>query len=97
MRLIIQLTLIIIYISVRFSCFILIFSVQPVLDTRRKQSQLWGDLILNWCRHNKIYELNVTEAANSALFCNQAINSVFLFHLFTLLLSYQRKASHAWN
>ncbi|KAH3760784.1 vacuolar protein sorting 25 [Pelomyxa schiedti] len=50
------------------------FTVQPVLNTRKKQSQLWGDLIVSYCRHNKIYELNLTEAATSPLFCNTTIN-----------------------
>eukprot|EP00727_Mastigamoeba_balamuthi_P006749 m51a1_g2695 hypothetical protein (990) ;mRNA; f:782470-786054 len=50
------------------------FTVQPVEETRRKQSQLWGDLILNYCRHHKLYELDIADAALSPLFSNSAIN-----------------------
>lgn len=48
--------------------------VQPVLDTRQKQSQLWGDLILKYCQFHKIYELNIQDALNTPLFYNEAIN-----------------------
>lgn len=50
------------------------FSVQPILNTRKKQSQLWGDLILSWCRHHKIFELNVADASATPLFHNASIN-----------------------
>lgn len=50
------------------------FTVQPVVATRKKQSELWGDLILNYCKHKKMYEINVTDMLNSPLFFNEAIN-----------------------
>lgn len=48
--------------------------MQPVLETRQKQSQLWGDLILKYCQFHNIYELNVQDALNTPLFYNEAIN-----------------------
>jgi ESCRT-II complex subunit VPS25 len=45
-----------------------------VLNTRRKQSQLWGDLILAWCRAHKLYELNLADAQTSPLFHNATLN-----------------------
>jgi len=44
-----------------------------VLDTRKKQSQLWGDLILAYCKHHKLYELNLAEAQGTPLFTNAAL------------------------
>ncbi|KAF2073009.1 hypothetical protein CYY_005687 [Polysphondylium violaceum] len=52
------------------------FTVQPVLDTRKKQFQMWRDLILQYCSSLKIYELDLLESikSNSILFFNQKIN-----------------------
>jgi len=52
------------------------FTLQPVLNTRQKQLQMWNDLILGFMRHTKAYELDVSEAAASAhpLFHNDKIN-----------------------
>uniref|UniRef100_A0A0D6RAI9 ESCRT-II complex subunit VPS25 n=1 Tax=Araucaria cunninghamii TaxID=56994 RepID=A0A0D6RAI9_ARACU len=37
------------------------FTLQPVKDTREKQVQLWKELILNYCKHNKIYIVSLEE------------------------------------
>lgn len=43
--------------------------------TRKKQTQMWLDLILNYCRRHKISEIDVIDAANhSPLFRNDKIN-----------------------
>eukprot|EP00744_Colponema_vietnamica_P017991 GILI01025354.1.p1 GENE.GILI01025354.1~~GILI01025354.1.p1 ORF type:complete len:202 (+),score=35.54 GILI01025354.1:73-606(+) len=49
------------------------FTVQPVLSTREKQLQLWGELVLSFTLHHKLYTLVVDEAANSPLFNNSQI------------------------
>jgi len=50
------------------------FTLQPVLDTRKKQIELWCDLILDYVRHNKIYSWDINEAMSSPLFYNSRIN-----------------------
>lgn len=54
---------------------LLAFSLQPVLNTRKQQCRLWGDLILEYCRYYKIHELDLEEAlSTSPLFNNKQIN-----------------------
>eukprot|EP01132_Coremiostelium_polycephalum_P008493 gene8493-10438_t len=52
------------------------FTIQPVIDTRKKQCQMWQDLILQFCRHYKKYELDINELikTNSILLYNEKIN-----------------------
>lgn len=50
------------------------FTLQPVEETRRKQIALWCELILRWCKHQKVYRLNTDVAEDTALFANQQIN-----------------------
>mmetsp|Transcript_12951 Transcript_12951/g.26264 ORF Transcript_12951/g.26264 Transcript_12951/m.26264 type:complete len:168 (-) Transcript_12951:1136-1639(-) len=49
------------------------FTRQPVMATLSRQSTLWCDLIRNYCRHHRVFWLDVTEASGSPLFCNEAI------------------------
>ncbi|KAF5833980.1 ESCRT-II complex subunit-domain-containing protein [Dunaliella salina] len=48
------------------------FTLQPVKDTRERQSGLWGQLILDYCRKHKIYVINT--GAEFPPFHNPAIN-----------------------
>lgn len=50
--------------------------MQPVSATQEKQKQLWVDLILNYCRHYKISELDTNE--KNPLFNNEKINSMLM-------------------
>ncbi len=52
------------------------FSLQPVRDTREKQVQLWKDLIIDYCRTQKIFVIGLEE--DFALFSNPVIESKFL-------------------
>lgn len=63
--------------------FLISTSIQPVLNTRKKQLQLWCELILDFVRHHKLYEVDLLELANSPLFWNKKINSVL--SLFAIL------------
>ncbi|XP_050378820.1 vacuolar protein sorting-associated protein 25 [Argentina anserina] len=47
------------------------FTLQPVRDTREKQIQLWKDLILDYCRTQKIFVIALEE--DFPLFSNPAI------------------------
>lgn len=49
------------------------FSLQPVRDTREKQVKLWKELILDYCRTQKIFMIDIEE--NFPLFSNPAIES----------------------
>jgi ESCRT-II complex subunit VPS25 len=50
------------------------FARQPNAETNAMRVQMWKDLILNYCRHHRIFVLNVREAvASSPLFGNDAI------------------------
>ena len=51
------------------------FTIQPVLNTRKKQMQLWIDLILDYSKAHKTYEYDITEATKSPIFNNTKINS----------------------
>ena len=48
-------------------------SLQPVRDTREKQVQLWKDLILDYCKTQKIFVIGLEE--DFALFSNPVIES----------------------
>ncbi|XP_058103972.1 vacuolar protein sorting-associated protein 25 [Magnolia sinica] len=47
------------------------FTLQPVRDTREKQVQLWKELILDYCRSQKIFVIGLEE--EFPLFTNPAI------------------------
>ena len=49
------------------------FSLQPVRDTREKQIQLWKDLILDFCKTQKIFIIGLEE--EFPLFTNHGIES----------------------
>lgn len=48
------------------------FTLQPVKETRDRQSALWGQLILAYCKHNKIFLINTQE--DFPLFVNSSIS-----------------------
>uniref|UniRef100_A0A7C9CPK9 ESCRT-II complex subunit VPS25 n=1 Tax=Opuntia streptacantha TaxID=393608 RepID=A0A7C9CPK9_OPUST len=47
------------------------FTLQPVRETRMKQKQLWKELILDYCRTQKIFIINLED--DFPLFSNPAI------------------------
>lgn len=50
------------------------FTRQPVEATREKQTELWCDLIRDYCRVKRIFWLDVSKAHESSLFSNAAID-----------------------
>lgn len=69
------------------------FTLQPIPETQNKQKQLWRALILAYCKHHRIFQVDVQEFPP---FSNPAINRkfsdlilfgivlyVFLFHVYT--------------
>uniref|UniRef100_A0A7N9AMA7 Vacuolar protein-sorting-associated protein 25 n=1 Tax=Mastacembelus armatus TaxID=205130 RepID=A0A7N9AMA7_9TELE len=47
------------------------FTLQPNVDTRQKQLAAWCSLALSYCRHHKLYTLDVLEAQESPVFNNK--------------------------
>jgi len=54
------------------------FSLQPVRDTREKQIQLWKELILDYCKTQKVFVIGLEE--EFPLFTNTVIESKFRFN-----------------
>jgi hypothetical protein len=62
--------------------------LQPVQQTQEKQwfeiilnnfkSKLWTELIVNYCKHNKMTVMNISE--NVDLFENKSINSLEIYN-----------------
>ncbi|XP_057380913.1 vacuolar protein-sorting-associated protein 25-like [Daphnia carinata] len=48
------------------------FTLQPNLDTQKKQLEAWRKLVIDYCRHNKIFVLDVQESI--PLFQNKTID-----------------------
>mmetsp|Transcript_9503 Transcript_9503/g.24412 ORF Transcript_9503/g.24412 Transcript_9503/m.24412 type:complete len:193 (+) Transcript_9503:209-787(+) len=47
------------------------FTIQPVKATREKQLACWREMLLAWCRHDRVFEIDV---ATCPVFENKSIN-----------------------
>ena len=47
--------------------------LQPNTETRKKQLEAWRSLILSYCRHQRVYTLDLAECLQSPLFYNADI------------------------
>jgi len=59
--------------------------MQPVLNTKKKQIEMWRDLILDYFRCNKLFELDINEP--SPIFINTKINSLYYRFIFIFYLN----------
>jgi len=50
------------------------FTLQPIVDTKKKQIELWCNLVLDYIRHYKLSELFIQESQLSPLFYNKEKN-----------------------
>eukprot|EP00697_Spironema_sp_BW2_P006568 gnl/Spiro4/2016_TR969_c0_g1_i1.p1 gnl/Spiro4/2016_TR969_c0_g1~~gnl/Spiro4/2016_TR969_c0_g1_i1.p1 ORF type:complete len:183 (+),score=44.10 gnl/Spiro4/2016_TR969_c0_g1_i1:66-614(+) len=50
------------------------YTLQPVLATRKKQLELWGELVLRFCEHHNIHRIVSDQIAQMPLFNNLTIN-----------------------
>ncbi|XP_038071505.1 vacuolar protein-sorting-associated protein 25-like [Patiria miniata] len=50
------------------------FTLQPNLETKKKQVAAWCDLVLAYHKHHKIFNLDVKESQSSPLFNNTKID-----------------------
>ncbi|KAL1973453.1 hypothetical protein VTN31DRAFT_6088 [Thermomyces dupontii] len=46
------------------------YTLQPNTATQQAQLKHWSSLILSWCRHHRIFRLNLAEALETPLFHN---------------------------
>lgn len=70
------------------SNFVSVSRLQPNVDTRQKQLAAWCSLVLSYCRHHKLYTLDVMEAQESPVFNNKKIERILVLkhpsHSFTI-------------
>jgi ESCRT-II complex subunit VPS25 len=57
------------------------FTLQPIPETQQKQKELWRSLILSYCRHHRLFQINVDDAAaqQTPPFANPAIKRTLIF------------------
>jgi len=63
------------------------FTLQPNEDTRAKQLDAWCDLVLNYCSHKGIFQIDLTDAQNLELFYNKKIDRKCSLDLITTILT----------
>ena len=71
------------------------FTLQPNEDTKRKQFDAWCDLIVNYCKVNKVFEINAQEAHNIELFHNKKIDRKCTGELIMMILTELVKRNRA--
>lgn len=71
------------------------FTLQPHPETRAKQVQAWKSLILDYCKRNKLFMVDVREAGNIPLFNNATINRKLEQSVIVSILAELRKTGHA--
>lgn len=49
------------------------FTIQPNLETRKRQFEAWRSLILDFCQHNNIHQLHLRDCLNKQPFYNDTI------------------------
>jgi hypothetical protein len=47
---------------------------QPNAESLQRQLQLWSEMVLAYCQHNRIYRLDLTEHLASPLFNNERLH-----------------------
>lgn len=62
-------------------CRVFMCRLQPNVDTRQKQLAAWCSLALSYCRHHKLYTLDVMEAQESPVFNNKKIERILIIQL----------------
>ncbi|ESO99815.1 hypothetical protein LOTGIDRAFT_226114 [Lottia gigantea] len=74
------------------------FTIQPNLETRKKQIEAWCTLILDYQKYLKSYSLDVKEAQNSPLFYNKSISRrLHEDGIYTILGELQKKGHIEWK
>jgi len=73
------------------------FTIQPNLDTKKKQLEAWRSLILNYYRTKKLFILDITEAHSSPLFVNKEIDrKLSIDSIYIVLEDLKQKGNVEW-
>uniref|UniRef100_UPI00358DEB33 vacuolar protein-sorting-associated protein 25-like n=2 Tax=Myxine glutinosa TaxID=7769 RepID=UPI00358DEB33 len=67
------------------------FTLQPNMETRQKQLAAWCSLVLEYCRHHRLYALDLQEAQESVLFNNRQIQRKLPSEVVIIVLEELRK------
>eukprot|EP00105_Crassostrea_gigas_P004947 XP_011418343.1 PREDICTED: vacuolar protein-sorting-associated protein 25 [Crassostrea gigas] len=70
------------------------FTIQPNLETRKKQLEAWCALVLDYHRQNKSYSVDVTEIQSAPLFCNKKLDRKLSIDGIYMVLEELRKQGH---
>ncbi|XP_074661707.1 vacuolar protein-sorting-associated protein 25-like [Tubulanus polymorphus] len=74
------------------------FTVQPNAETRKKQIEAWCNLILEYYRKNKLFNLDVKESQNDPIFYNKKIDrKLNLDAIQAILEELQKKGNVEWT
>lgn len=74
------------------------FTLQPNLDTRRKQLDAWSALVLSYLQYHKQHTLDINDAQSSPLFSNKKINrKLSLDMINTVLEELRKKGNIEWT
>ena len=73
------------------------FTIQPNTETRRLQMDAWTEIILDYCRRNRIFSLNIGDCLTKAPFRNDAISrSLTEESLLTILQEMAKRGRIEW-
>ncbi|CAH1788791.1 unnamed protein product [Owenia fusiformis] len=74
------------------------FTLQPNMSTQAKQIEGWTNLVLSYCRHSKLYTLDVNEAHSSQLFHNKSIErKLSIEAIYIILEELRKKGNLEWS
>jgi len=65
------------------------FTIQPNAETKKKQLDIWTQLVLNYCRANKMFVLDKSDNS-SVLFNNREISRQLSLESITVILEYMK-------
>lgn len=71
------------------------FTLQPNENTRLKQLQSWCELVLNYCKHNRIFRLNIIDYQSSELFQNKKIDRKLSIEFIQQIIEELKKSCRA--
>lgn len=63
------------------------FTIQPNLETRKAQFEAWRSLILDYCQHQNIHQLNLRDWLNKPPFYNATIDRRLDLDSFRLIIN----------
>ncbi len=63
------------------------YTLQPNEDTKKKQIDAWCDLVLQYCKENRIYQLDLVESQMNELFNNKKIDRKCSIELITAIIT----------